>query len=271
MLLKKKIAFIGGGNMAEAIISGLLNKQVVERTNIFVLEKRPERCVYLENLGIHCVPDNDLTMIKDSDILILAVKPQSFNEVITQLHPIHPETLLISILAGVCIGKIEQVVGSTTRVVRVMPNTPALVGEGMAGISAGTSATQDDIINAKYIFDQLGKAVIVDEPMLDLVTGVSGSGPAYVFYCIEAMCEAAIKLGMPEDQAQLLVEQTFKGSVELLMQSQDSPAVLRQKVTSKGGTTEQGVAALERNNLKKTFFEAVDAATKKSIELSDNV
>ncbi|MDX9703513.1 MAG: pyrroline-5-carboxylate reductase [Candidatus Auribacterota bacterium] len=270
MLLNKKIAFIGGGNMAEAIISGLIEKKVVDPCRIFVSEKRPERCEYLQKFGIYCESDDCFGFLKDADIVILAVKPQNFDDAAKTLTDLQPGTLFISILAGVRIAKIEQAVGTSIRVVRVMPNTPALVGEGMAGISAGTSATQDDIIITKYIFDQLGKSVVVEERMLDLLTGVSGSGPAYVFYCIEAMCDAAVTLGMSESQAELLVVQTFKGAVELILKSGDKPSVLRQKVTSKGGTTEQGIAVLDKHNLKKIFFDAIDAATKKSIELSNN-
>lgn len=269
MHIDKKLAFIGGGNMAEAIISGLLDKLVIERTNITVLEKRPERCVYLEKYGIRAVTD-EIESIKNADIIVLAIKPQQFAEVVEQLRPVRPDSLVISILAGTRIERIEQALGGPVRVVRVMPNTPALVGEGMAGISAGTNATEDDITVTKFIFDQLGKSVIVPEPMLDLVTGVSGSGPAYVFYCIEALTEAAIQMGMREDQAQLLVAQTFKGAVELLISSGESAAELRKKVTSKGGTTEQGLAVLTKHDMKKIFFETVQAATNRSVELSQN-
>lgn len=268
MLKNKKIGFIGGGNMAQAIIAGLLNKKTIVPESIFVLEKISERAQFLkEEFHITC-SESSSDLVKHSDVIILAVKPQNFAEAMAQMGTVPAGKLVISILAGTPTKKIEAALGTDVRLVRVMPNTPALVGEGMSGISAGTYATQQDLNLTVYIFTKLGKAIVVPESMLDLVTGVSGSGPAYVFYLIEGMRDAAVSLGMEKEHADLLVKQTFLGSLKLLEQTKEDPAQLRAKVTSKGGTTEQGIRVFEDSNIKDILFKAIKSAMSRSKELS---
>jgi len=270
MLKNKKIAFIGGGNMAEAIIAGLIGKKTIDPKSITVSEKQEERKSYLKKrFSLDCINDNRRA-VEQSDITILAVKPQVFDQAAEEIGKVRSDKLIISILAGTKAEKIQNALGNP-RVVRVMPNTPALVGEGMAGISGSKTSTEDDIKITEYIFNQLGKSITVKESMLDLITGVSGSGPAYVFYLVESLCDAAVSMGLDKEKARLLVNQTFAGSIKLLVESGEDPAELRHKVTSKGGTTEQGILVMESNNIKKIIADTVKAATEKSRELSKNV
>ncbi len=256
--------------MAEAIIAGLINKEAVDSNAIVVSEKQQPRRSYLtDKFALSCIDDNKQA-VGCSDITILAVKPQTFAQVAQEIGTVGADKLVISILAGTKTEKIQHALGDA-RIVRVMPNTPALVGEGMTGISGSTTSTDDDIKITEYIFNQLGKSITVEESMLDLITGVSGSGPAYVFYLVESLRDAAVSMGLDKDKACLLANQTFNGAVKLLVESAQDPAELRRKVTSKGGTTEQGILVMEYNNIKKIIADTVKAATEKSRELSKNV
>ncbi len=270
MLGEKTIAVIGAGNMAEAIISGLINTNAVYPGSIIASDKNKERLSYMaEKYGIKTSGSN-YGAVKNSDIVILAVKPQNLNELKDDFD-LKVGKLIISILAGTPTSKLERVLGEiNARIVRVMPNTPAIVGKGMSAITGGKNATADDIEITKFIFDKLGEVIVVPEPMFDLVTGVSGSGPAYVFYFAQALRDAAIQFGMEPDQAYLLARQTIYGSAELMSASTDSPEELRRKVTSKGGTTERGVAVLEEYNLGDIILKTVEAAMMRSRELSSD-
>ena len=270
MFENKKIGFIGGGNMAEAIISGLIKKKIVSSQSIIVSDKMMDKLKSLEQKYNILTTTNNRD-IKNRDIIILAVKPQNFKDIVADIKEIPENSLIISILAGVRINKIKDSFTNNVKVIRVMPNTPALAGQGMAGISAGENCTADDIRTAEFIFSQMGLAQVFDETEIDLVTAVSGSGPAYVFYFIESMVESAVKLGMDREQALVLVTQTFKGAVSLLELTGEDPAELRKKVTSKGGTTERAVLTMDNNNLKQIIYDAVKAAQERSKELSDNV
>ncbi|MEW6536199.1 MAG: pyrroline-5-carboxylate reductase [Candidatus Auribacterota bacterium] len=267
MLNGKTIGFIGGGNMAEAIIAGLISTGAAHPSAVRVAEPVDSRRSYLsDKYRIACTPNNN-DVTANSDIIVLAIKPQQFDEAVAGLN-FKSGALVLSILAGTRTAKIEKSAGPHVRVVRVMPNTPALVGEGMAGIAAGQSATADDTAVASYIFDKLGKSVVVDESQIDLITGVSGSGPAYVFYLVEALRDAAVALGMDSKKADTLARQTFYGSVKLLEESGEDPESLRRKVTSKGGTTERGISILDANNVKDIMKQVVSGATQRSKELS---
>lgn len=270
MLEHKKIAFIGGGNMAEAIINGLISQHAIEPLALYVSDISDERCAYLSAEYDINITANNAEAIEEGDIIILAIKPQNFNDFAADVTGVEADKLFISILAGTPTQKIQNALGSSIKVVRVMPNTPALIGHGMAGIAPGKNASQNDVDTAQFIFGQLGKTVVIDEPGMDLLTGVSGSGPAYVFYFVEAMRDAAVSLGMSPEDAYTLVLQTFKGAVELLISSEEDPASLRAKVTSKGGTTEQGVNVLDTHNVRTIFREMIAAAANRSKELSDN-
>jgi pyrroline-5-carboxylate reductase len=267
MLGDKRIGFIGGGNMAEALIKGLLAGGV-PATSIYVAEPYAERRNFLaEHFAVRC-GDANTAVIADSDIVILAIKPQVAENVLKGIGNVEPAgKLFISIMAGVKIAAIEGAFPGEVRVVRVMPNTPALVLEASSAISPGAFATSEDISVALSIFELVGKAWQLEEKLMDAVTGLSGSGPAYVLTFIEALSDAGVKNGLPRDTALGLAAQTVFGTAKLLLETHEHPAVLRDKVTSPGGTTIAGLHALEKAGFRGTLINAVDAATARSREL----
>ncbi|MGA7828398.1 MAG: pyrroline-5-carboxylate reductase [Geobacteraceae bacterium] len=267
MLKEKKIGFIGGGNMAEAIIKGLLAGGVPSG-NILAAEPVEQRKAYLcEHYGIETTSNNSDAAIF-GDIVILAVKPQVSLEALAALDRKSTEKkLFISIMAGVPTKTIEAELAKMARVIRVMPNTPALVLEAASAIALGTNATQDDLSLALEIFNLLGTASSVPEKLLDAVTGLSGSGPAYVFTFIEALSDAGVKNGLPRDVATRLAAQTVFGSAKMVLETGEHTALLKEKVTSPGGTTIAGLHILEREGFRGTVITAVDVATARSTEL----
>jgi pyrroline-5-carboxylate reductase len=264
----KRIAFLGGGNMAEAIIKGLLrNKSTAE---LMVAEISAERRSYLTQ----CYPnilvvENSSEAASWGEIVILAIKPQQAASVLSSLRPaVGTDKLIVSIMAGVRCTSIEEALENETRVVRVMPNTPALVGSGASAICAGKNAGIKDLDCVEAIFAQTGLVVRVDEKQMDAVTGVSGSGPAYVFTFIEALSDAGVKNGLPRDISAKLAVQTVLGASRLLAETGEHPAKLREQVTSPGGTTIAGLHALENGCFRGVIMDAVDAATQRSKELA---
>jgi pyrroline-5-carboxylate reductase len=270
MLEDKRIGFIGGGNMAEALIKGLLAGGVPS-TSIYVAEPYAERRNFLEErYAVKCEEVNS-TVIVDSDIIILAIKPQVADKVLKGIGDNDTEgKLFISIMAGVKIAAIEGALTGEVRVVRVMPNTPALVLEASSAVTCGAFATPEDVSVALSIFELVGKAWLLEEKLMDAVTGLSGSGPAYVLTFIEALSDAGVKNGLPRDVATGLAAQTVFGTAKLLLETHEHPAVLRDKVTSPGGTTIAGLHALEKAGFRGTLINAVDAATARSRELGGN-
>lgn len=263
MTLKNRtIAFIGAGNMAEALIRGLLAAKAVEPRQIIAHDIRPNRLDELQKaFGIRTGTD------ASADIIILAIKPQQMASALSSLIP-HPPSLLISIAAGVSTSRIESELGGQPRVVRAMPNTPALVGAGAAALSKGRFATDDDLATAEAILGAVGITVRVAEHDLDAVTALSGSGPAYVFLVAEAMIKAGVAAGLTEEIAKTLTIQTLVGAAKLLAESGESPEALRRKVTSPGGTTEAALKVMGERKLVETFVEAIQAATRRGRELS---
>ena len=267
MLKEKTIGFIGGGNMAEALIKGLLAGGL-PADDVLVAEPSDERRAFLaDRYGVAATAENG-SVTAESDILILAVKPQIAPSVLAEIGgAICPAKLLISIMAGIRTDAIEAACPGGTRVVRVMPNTPALVMEGASAIAAGASASGDDLSLTRRIFELVGKCWPVDEKLMDAVTGLSGSGPAYVLTFIEALSDAGVKNGLPRDVAFGLAAQTVFGSAKLLLETREHPALLREKVTSPGGTTIAGLHVLEKEGFRGTVINAVDVATARSKEL----
>jgi len=267
MLKEKIIGFIGGGNMAEALIKGLLAGGL-PAADLTVAEPSEERRLFLaDRYGVFATGENR-TVAAGSDIVILAVKPQIAPAVLEEIGvDISPAKLLISIMAGIRTDTIEAACPAGTRVVRVMPNTPALVMDAASAIAAGASATGDDVSLVRRIFELVGKGWLVDEKLMDAVTGLSGSGPAYVLTFIEALSDAGVKNGLPRDVAFGLAAQTVFGSAKLLLETREHPALLREKVTSPGGTTIAGLHVLEKEGFRGTIINAVDVATARSKEL----
>jgi pyrroline-5-carboxylate reductase len=266
-LQNKKIAFIGAGNMAEALIRGLLVNKAVKPSQIIAADVRPERLEFFAGaFGIRTTSDN-AAALRDATIVVLAIKPQQMSEALSTLRP-PPAALIISIAAGVTTSRIERELGGRVRVIRAMPNTPALVGAGAAALAKGAHATDDDLATAEAILGAVGLTVRVDEEMIDAVTALSGSGPAYIFLVAEAMIKAGVAAGLEEDLAKRLAIQTLYGASKLLMESQEEPESLRRKVTSPGGTTEAALKVMGDRKLVEIFAEAIKAAARRSKELS---
>ena len=267
MLTNKTIGFIGGGNMAEALIRGLLAGGV-PADRLFVADPVAERLTYLAHeYGVQTSADNT-TVAGSRDILILAIKPQMAQSVLSQLAAILSDTtLLISIMAGTTCATIEGVLTRPTRLIRVMPNTPALVLQGASALSRGSHADEGDLALAEAIFNRVGTTCRVEEKFLDAVTGLSGSGPAYVLAFIESLADGGVKNGLTREAALALAAQTVMGTARLLLQTGEHPAALRDKVTSPGGTTIAGLHALEQGAFRATVMNAVGAATNRAAEL----
>jgi pyrroline-5-carboxylate reductase len=268
MALGKSIAFLGAGNMAEALIKGLLRANVAEPREIICSDRREERGPELvQRYGVRFTRSN-LEAVREAAVIVLSVKPQVMNKLLDEISPALDERkLVISIAAGVPIAAIERKVGHGVRIVRTMPNTPALVGSGATALVAGEHATEEDLRQARALFDAVGKSVVVDEPLLDAVTGLSGSGPAYIFLVIEALSDAGVKVGLPRVIAQELAAQTVLGSAKLLIETGEHPGRLKDQVTSPGGTAIAGLHTLEAGGLRTTLMNAVEAATRRSQEL----
>jgi pyrroline-5-carboxylate reductase len=264
------IGFIGTGNMAEALIRGLLQAGVADPAQILGSDPRDERCTEVTTrYGVKVVADN-LEVASRADILVLSVKPQVMARVLDQVGPhIRPHALVVSIAAGISIAAIEAKLPQA-RIVRTMPNTPALVRAGATAIAAGGHATAEDLSATRRIFDSVGTTVVLDEAQMDAVTGLSGSGPAYIFLIIEALSDAGVKVGLSRHTAQALAAQTVLGSARLLIETNEHPGRLKDMVTSPGGTAIAGLHTLEAGGLRTTLMDAVEAATRRSRELGES-
>ncbi|MEZ0328677.1 MAG: pyrroline-5-carboxylate reductase [Dissulfuribacterales bacterium] len=265
----ERLGFIGAGQMAEALIKGILAKGLLNPSQIAASEPSAQRRNDLqERLGIGLVEENK-AVAGMVDVLVLAVKPQVMMKVLTDIGPsLTPKHLLISIAAGVTTQFMESMLPDGTRVVRVMPNTPALVQAGASALCAGRHASPQDLETAKSIFDAIGKAVVLPEELLNAVTGLSGSGPAYVFTFIQGLIDAGVREGLSRDVAAMLAVQTVFGSALMCLEIGKSPAELTAMVTSPGGTTIEGLYALENRGFRATIMDAVRAATERSRSLS---
>ena len=259
------LSIIGGGVMAEAVLSRLLEQQVFVADRVLVSEPRAERRDYLSQKYRVKVTSDNQAAISAAEVLLLAVKPQVFNSVVANITP-NPNSTVISILAGVTIAKLEQAFPQQP-VIRVMPNTPATVGAGMTAIAAGTHATEQHIEQAQTIFNAVGEVVAVPESSIDAVTGLSGSGPAFVALAIEAMADGGVASGLPRAIALQLATQTVLGTATLVRETGMHPGELKDRVTSPAGTTIAGVAKLESAGFRSALIEAVKTATERSKEL----
>ncbi len=276
------IGFIGAGNMAEAMIGALLHAQIYSPQNVFASDIDADKSVSLHSrYGIHPLEDN-FSVYQASDILVLAVKPQFFEPAVTSItkHPLYPykdRRLIVSIAAGIRIRKMEQLfytelpenIRMLHPIIRVMPNTPALVLAGVSGMSPNQFATEPDLQKARTILESMGTVLEFKEEQLDAVTAVSGSGPAYVFYLMEAMMAAAERLGLEPEKTVVLVRETLRGAVELVRHTGDTPEALRRKVTSPGGTTEAALRVLEERAVKQGWIAAIEAAAARGRELGN--
>ena len=275
MLTSKKIGFIGGGNMAGAMIKGLITASFIEAKNILVVDVIQSRLDELHSEYKVRVTKDSREVVSKSDVVILAVKPQLMQKVLEGIADLKiDKKLFISIAAGFPISTMEHILnhgGSREPcIIRTMPNTPALVQEGVTAISAGSEVTKADLKIAHRIFEAIGRTVDVDEIHLDAVTGLSGSGPAYIFMIIEALSDAGVKMGLSRDVANILTIQTVLGSAKLARESGKHPGELKDMVTSPGGTTISGLHTLEAGGLRTSLMDAVEIATQRSIALGKN-
>lgn len=264
----KTIGFIGCGNMGSALLSGIIEKGY-HKNNIIVSEADEVKRKALQvAYGVTTVDDND-TLVAEADVILLAVKPQVMNDVLSALTTSCTGRLFISVAAGKTIASIAaHVGGEQAKVIRVMPNTPALIGAGMTVLSYAKSISDEEKAFAKDIFGAVGHVLEMDEAYMDIVTAISGSGPAYVFAFVEAFIAAGISHGLSEGDAKTLITQTFYGASRMLLETETSPTTLRKNVTSPGGTTEQGLAALGEGNVYDAIADAVRRAKERSEELS---
>jgi pyrroline-5-carboxylate reductase len=269
MQRKLKIGFIGGGNMASALIGGLLERLTVPE-HIHVVDRNQDALIRLESeFGVSTALGMDATLAQ-MDVIILSVKPQQMRDVVGGLSAFLSGQLLLSIAAGIRAKDIARWLGGYDKIVRTMPNTPALIGLGMTGLVAmpGVDAIQRQA--AQDIMAAVGSTVwLEDESLIDAVTAVSGSGPAYVFYFIEAMQQAAIELGLNPEQGTQMAIATFNGAAQLALRSSDPVAVLRERVTSKGGTTYAALCSMEESGIQQSIVKAIKAAAVRGKELGD--
>ena len=266
----KKVAFIGAGNMAEAIIRGLLKASVVAAPDILATGRRQERIDDLHKLyGLTVTLDNRKAA-SEADVVVLSVKPQILEKVLAEIGDAIPKNaLVISVAAGITMGQIGAHLGDEAKVCRSMPNMPSVVGAGAAALVCGEYITDDDKKMAHELFESCGLAVeLHEESLLDAATGLSGSGPAYVFMIIEALSDAGVKVGLNRRQAQKLAAQTVLGSAQLVIETGEHPGVLKDRVTSPGGTAIAGLHTLEEGGLRTTLINGVVAATQRSKELA---
>jgi len=262
------VGFIGAGRMAFAMIRGFINQKMVAPQQIIASDIDAGSRESIRQLGAAVTPCNKETATK-SDILFLSVKPQIISKVLSEIKPVLSDrTLVISVAAGVEISTIQGVLGENVRVIRVMPNTPMLIGKGASGFARGPNVTDCDIRVAKGFLDSVGLSMETSESSLDAVTGVSGSGPSYALTLVEAMADGGVKMGLSRQVALTLAAQTVAGAAEMYLATRHHPAAMRDEIVSPAGTTAHANHALEKGGFRNTVVNAVEAATLRSIELS---
>jgi len=265
-----QLAIVGAGNMAEAIARGILRAKLIPADQIRASDPTPQRReLFQKELGIACT-DNNAAAVAGARVVLLSVKPYQAKDVLSQISSaMHESSLLVSIAAGISSQFIEQSLGGGRpwRVVRTMPNTPMLVGSGMAAIAAGRHATRADLDTARSLFQAAATVIEVDESKIDAVTAISGSGPAYFFFLVEQLIAAGIELGLSPADAATLAKQTAFGSARMMLESADTPATLRAKVTTPNGTTHAAITHMEKSDWPRITRDAVHAAAKRSREL----
>jgi pyrroline-5-carboxylate reductase len=262
----KKIGIIGVGNMGEAILRGLSHKGITE---IVVSEKRSERREYIKKAYMVTAAVGNRELASQADVIIFAIKPQELKGVLQEIASVlESSTLLISIVAGASLAAIAAILGREVRLIRAMPNIAALILESATALAAGGGATAADIEVAETIFNALGRTVVIPETLMDAVTGMSGSGPAYVCLFIEALADGGVRMGLARKDALALAIQTVLGTARLLAEQGEHPAHLKDRVASPGGTTIAGIAELEAKGFRGAVMEAVASATRRSKELA---
>ncbi|MBX7221173.1 MAG: pyrroline-5-carboxylate reductase [Blastocatellia bacterium] len=268
MLKGKRIAIVGAGKLGEALVTGLLHRGDVESKHIIATVARTDSLQRVrERLEVEAITDNR-TAVTGRDVVLLAVKPQNMAKVLKEIYPVaQTNQLFISVAASVTTAFIEERLPEGCSVIRVMPNTPALLNEGMSVLCNGKNVSKEQQAIAEYIFGAVGRTAFLDEKLMDAVTGLSGSGPAYIYVVIEALAEAGVKLGIPRDVSTLLVAQTMLGAARMTLETGQHPALLKDTVTTPAGCTIDGLMELEEGKLRVTLVKAVVKAAERAREL----
>lgn len=268
MFTGQQIAFIGGGNMTEALVSGLLKTGQVAPAQIIATDIRPERLEYLARSFSIRVSSDNARAVSGAHMIVLSVEPQILDEVLRGLTPsLDPDVLIVSVAAGYPLSRLNRVLARTGRSVRAMPNTPSIVGRGATALALSPDLSPQDIARATALFESVGSVTVVEERLMDAVTGLSGSGPAYVFLIMEALADGGVKAGLPRPVAAALAAQTVLGAATMVLETGLHPAELKDRVASPGGTTIAGLHALEQGGLRAALMSAVEAAAERSTEL----
>jgi pyrroline-5-carboxylate reductase len=268
-LSNKKVAVLGAGKLGGIILQALLREGLLSKELTRATVRHSDRAFRIaEKLRIEVGTDN-AKAVQDADIIFICVKPQTVQEVLEEIRPhITPGQLIISVAASVSTSQIESALGVKTAVVRAMPNTPCALGAGMTGLCKGSYVSQDEIALACLLFDVVGRTVVVDEKHMDAVTGLSASGPAFIYIILESLAEAGVKVGLPRDVATLLAAQTTMGAAKVVLETGDHPALLKDAVTTPAGCTIDGIMELEEGKLRVTLIKAVVKATQRAKELA---
>ncbi|MEX0610654.1 MAG: pyrroline-5-carboxylate reductase [Pirellulales bacterium] len=268
-MLAIKVGFIGAGRMATALARGFVRSEIVPSQSILAGDpSAASRAAFAGDVPGATIGDDNAAVAANSDVVLLAVKPQQMNEALAEIHDVlRRDALVVSIAAGVTLDRLAAGLPDGQRIVRVMPNTPCLIGKGASAYSRGPHATTEDGQLVAKLLSSVGAAFDVPETLLDAVTGLSGSGPAFAYSMIEAMAEGGAAAGLPAKFAVELAARTVAGAAEMVLQTGDPPAVLRERVTSPGGTTQAGLAVLNERGFREAVVEAVSAATERSAEL----
>jgi pyrroline-5-carboxylate reductase len=267
--MDKKIGIIGCGNMAQAIMGGIINSKLTVAQNIITSDPNESNLILIQNKYSVKITQNNKDVAKNSDILILAVKPNMYINVISEIKDfVNEDVIIVTIAAGITLETVENAFGKEIKVIRTMPNTPALVGEGMAALCYNKLVTEEDLAPVIKIFESFGKTEIIEEKLIDAVTAISGSSPAYVYMFIEALADGGVLQGIPRDKAYKFAAQAVLGSAKMVLESGEHPGSLKDKVCSPGGTTIEAVYDLEKNNFRGAVISAVEACTKKAIKMS---
>lgn len=267
--LKEKIGFIGVGSMGLAILSGLLRANLIDAPQAIASDASVERLEQVEQITQVRIARDNGEVVRFADVVILAVKPYQVGDVAAEVRPhVGKGQLFVTICAGIPCSQLEEALGADARVVRVMPNTPSVIGCGSAGVAAGSRSTAEDLEFVCRIFDSVGTSVIVPEKQLNLITGLTGSGPAYVYHFIECLVDAGVRLGLTEKDSMALVGQMVIGASRMAVESEQPVPQLRRAVTTPGGTTEAGMKVLEQASFCDVIHRCVEAATRRSEELA---
>ena len=268
MLRGQCIGFIGGGNMSEALIGGLLRTGRARPEQLLATDILPARREFLAGRFAIGTSGDNRSAAAQAQILVLSVEPQRLDEVLEEIRAAAgPDKLIVSVAAGYPIARIARHLPASKRIVRAMPNTPSIIGEGMTALAYAPGLTDDDAARVRDLFESVGRVVTVEEYLLDAVTGLSGSGPAYVYLMIEALADGGVKMGLPRHTAAMLAVQTVAGAARMVLSGEEHPAALKDGVASPGGTTIAGIHALEKGRLRAALISAVEAATGRSAEL----